>query len=234
MQSWGTQSRFTVRDTGAEPSKSGAIGLICAALGRPRDQAVDDLASLKMGVRVDREGVMAMDFHTAGGSHRVGEVYGVISADGKHIRTVTSNRYYLADADFLVGFEGDDWELLERVQEALGNPRWALYLGRKAFTPSVPVFIPDGLRRDQALVEALKTYPWPRLMAQLPTRRPERLRAVLETAIGVGEEVRCDQPVGAAFEYPRKFTLRHITTTFWGLGDDVPIREDAQACSSHD
>ena len=28
MQSWGTQSNFTVRDTGLEPSKSGIIGLI--------------------------------------------------------------------------------------------------------------------------------------------------------------------------------------------------------------
>ena len=32
MQAWGTQSRFTVRDTGLEPSKSGVIGLLCAAL----------------------------------------------------------------------------------------------------------------------------------------------------------------------------------------------------------
>ena len=38
MQSWGTQSRFGHRDTGTEPSKSGVIGLLCAALGWPRDQ----------------------------------------------------------------------------------------------------------------------------------------------------------------------------------------------------
>ncbi len=36
LQSWGTQSRFRVRDTGREPSKSGVIGLLCTALGRPR------------------------------------------------------------------------------------------------------------------------------------------------------------------------------------------------------
>ena len=30
MQSWGVQSRFTVRDTGLEPSKSGVVGLIAA------------------------------------------------------------------------------------------------------------------------------------------------------------------------------------------------------------
>ena len=36
MQSWGLESRFDQRDTGREPSKSGVLGLICAALGKPR------------------------------------------------------------------------------------------------------------------------------------------------------------------------------------------------------
>ena len=36
LQSWGTSSRFPQRDTGFEPSKSGVIGLLCAALGKPR------------------------------------------------------------------------------------------------------------------------------------------------------------------------------------------------------
>jgi CRISPR system Cascade subunit CasD len=56
MQSWGTRSRFQERDTEREPSKSGLIGLICAALGRDRNETVEDLAALKMAVRVDREG----------------------------------------------------------------------------------------------------------------------------------------------------------------------------------
>ena len=33
MQSWGTDSKFDVRRTGREPSKSGVIGLVAAALG---------------------------------------------------------------------------------------------------------------------------------------------------------------------------------------------------------
>ena len=52
MQSWGTQGRFDVRDTEREPSKSGVVGLLCAALGRDRSEPLDDLASLRMGVRV--------------------------------------------------------------------------------------------------------------------------------------------------------------------------------------
>ena len=56
MQSWGTQSRFFTRDTGHEPSKSGVIGVLCAALGWGREAPLDDLARLRMGVRVDRPG----------------------------------------------------------------------------------------------------------------------------------------------------------------------------------
>ena len=52
MQSWGTQSRFTVRDTGREPSKSGVVGLLCAAVGVPRDdeRQIRRLAELRIAV----------------------------------------------------------------------------------------------------------------------------------------------------------------------------------------
>ena len=33
MQSWGSQSRFSHRDTEREPTKSGVVGLLSAALG---------------------------------------------------------------------------------------------------------------------------------------------------------------------------------------------------------
>ena len=36
MQSWGTDSKFDERRTGREPSKSGVIGLVAAALGIAR------------------------------------------------------------------------------------------------------------------------------------------------------------------------------------------------------
>ena len=65
MQSWGTRSRFSNRDTGLEPSRSGVIGLLCAALGRPREAPLDDFLPLKMAVRVDREGRLMRDYHTA-------------------------------------------------------------------------------------------------------------------------------------------------------------------------
>ena len=83
MQSWGVQSRFGVRDTGLEPSKSGVVGLLCAALGRRRDEPIDDLAALTMGVRVDQEGTMGRDYQTASD---------VLKASGGIKSTETSTR----------------------------------------------------------------------------------------------------------------------------------------------
>ncbi len=99
MQSWGVQSNFTHRDTGFEPSKSGVIGLICAALGRDRAEPIDDLAALKMGVRVDRQGTVLKDYHTA---------KDVMRAGGGIKDTELSDRFYLADAAFLVGLQGEN------------------------------------------------------------------------------------------------------------------------------
>lgn len=212
MQSWGTQSRFTTRDTSLEPSKSGVIGLICAALGRPRSDPLNDLASLRMGIRVDDEGEMASDYHTT---------LDVIKASGakpKAGEAVVSVRYYLADADFLVGLESDQFPILNEINEALGNPHWPLFLGRKSFPPAEPVRLIDGLRPNQALQQALATYP----------RRPRasdnnisHLRLILEDIDG--EAVRIDQPISTFAE--RRFSPRRVRTEFVQLAG-IPLREE--------
>ena len=190
MQSWGISSLFTERDTVREPSKSGVIGIICAALGRPKDADLSDLAALRMGVRVDREGSLEKDFQTAR------DVY---AASGKKtVDSVISNRYYLADAAFLVGLEGPR-ELLALVQIALQQPKYTLYLGRKAFPPTFPVALADGLR-EQPLLEALRDYP------PLVENKPPFYRIVLENE--AGEFIRQDVPINFA---QRTFDTRQIS-----------------------
>ncbi|GER79722.1 MAG: type I-E CRISPR-associated protein Cas5/CasD [Anaerolineales bacterium] len=208
MQSWGTQSRFTVRDTGLEPSKSGVLGLLCAALGidREDDGSLQPLASLRMGVRVDREGLLKVDYHTA---------KNVRMANGKTKDTEVSNRYYLADAVFLVGLESEDLALLEKIQSALGKPVWALFFGRKAFVPSESIVLTDGsglpvgLRKGESLEQSLKGYP------TLCPSEKEKLRVVLEDTDGA--IVRTDQPLSFSRER-RKFAPRRVTVAFF----DVP------------
>jgi CRISPR system Cascade subunit CasD len=216
MQSWGVQSRFTVRDTGLEPSKSGVVGLLCAALGRRRHEPVADLAALTMGVRVDQEGTMARDYHTAGKG-------GILKASGKVERKtlVVSTRYYLADARFLIGLEGNDMALLTQIHNALRDPHWPLYLGRKAFVPGEPVWLPDGLQSGAEMGTVLETYPW---LGPEHAQPPDQVRLVLEDP--GGSEVRPDQPLSFA---ERSFAPRRVSTTF------IPapsVRKEADPCTS--
>ncbi|KAF0249555.1 MAG: CRISPR-associated protein [bacterium] len=229
MQSWGTQSRFSIRDTGQEPSKSGVIGLLCAALGKPRQEKLGDsfptlsqLASLKMAVRVDQSGIVKRDFQTAGGSHlKLDKDYGVIKADAKSRGTVVSERFYLSNADFLVGLESDNQELLERLSYALAHPYWQLCLGRKAFVPALPVYIADGLKNTE-LLETIKHYPWNSLKLY-PSKKPdEKLQLVSDITEETGNkahEVRHDVPISFL---ERRFTIRYTRTEYI----DVPTGGD--------
>jgi CRISPR system Cascade subunit CasD len=209
MQSWGVQSRFTERDTLTEPSKSGVVGLLCAAQGLEREAADVFLAEfnrarVRMGVRVDREGLVRYDYHTAK-DVRIAEAEKVDIQKKTGVRDSVSRRYYLADAAFLVGLESEDLALLTRLFDALATPHWPLYLGRKAFVPSEPVNLPNGLQMGKTLEDALnlKTYP--------PLRPPQkdRLRMILETANG--EIVRPDQPLSFS---QRRFAPRRVSVTF--------------------
>jgi len=196
MQSWGTTSRFDERDTQLEPSKSGVLGLICAALGRDRHEPVEDLAALRMGVRVDHEGMPMRDYQTA---------TGVLIATGKSDlrRTVVSPRYYLSDAAFLVGLEGADEALLTRIHAALRAPHWPLALGRKSFAPGMPVWLPDGLS-PLSLEQALAQYP--RLASLRRMDSQPALRCLLED--DQEGAIRLDQPVAPFAE--RRFGPRFV------------------------
>lgn len=211
MQSWGVQSRFTERDTGAEPSKSGIAGLLCAAQGLNRVQADEFLgifnrAGVSMGVRVDREGTVRYDFQTAQDIRKA-------DADRVNLETKSgvgssvSRRYYLADALFLVGLGSDDLCLLETLYAALSNPTWPLYLGRKAYLPGIPVWIKDGLKKDMGLFEALSFDSIPYL-GRNPC--PNRVRLVIEDVHG--ELVRPDQPISFVTRRfaPRRITIRYL------------------------
>lgn len=196
MMSWGDHSRFTIRDSRREPTKSAVIGLLCAALGRPRWEPIDDLATLKMGVRVNQEGVVQCDYHT---------VMDSIKSSGSKGDTVISQRYYVADADYLIGLEGDR-PLLDTLDDALQVPCWQLYFGRKSFVPSRPVQI--GVV-DVSLLDALKQYPY---MARRRGQQSQRLRFVLEVADSL--DVRQDVPLDWQ---KRLFGSRCVETAFHNL-----------------
>ncbi len=213
LQSWGMSSRFSIRDTAKEPSKSGVIGLLCAALGISRNDAntdnpiFDALTKLKFGVRVNREGVMQKDYHTA---------QNIAKADGGTKDTELSTRWYLADADFLVGLESDDLQFLETLQNAVKNPKWQLFLGRKSFLPSVPIYFREGVFSDRELEEFLESEKVEKLLKEydelLGIKRKTyetSKRLVIESENG--NEVRQDVPLCLK---TRRFSIRRVETKF--------------------
>lgn len=199
MQSWGTTSRFDQRDTGKEPSKSGVIGLLAAALGIDRENwnDLEPLTYLSMAVRHDRPGSPKRDYQTA---------QNVISADHSKIHgTAVTLRDYLADAAFLVGLEGGDGVLLAKCHAALRDPVWPLALGRKSYVPSEPIWVEDGLK-DAPLMEVLRRWPWivlPRRWEELPAK----LLVSFESEDGSGL-LKMDQPLSPFAE--RRFGARFV------------------------
>ena len=215
MQSWGTRSRFDDRDTERLPSKSGVLGVLCAARGLPRDapdERLRELTSLRMGVRLDRPGALQADYHTVKPFPRRGAAPTRTSGSDKSVAFLT-RRHYLADAVFLVGVDGPEL-LLEELHARLAAPAWPLALGRKSFPPGLPVYLRDGLRSAR-LEEALSEYPWlPLLHEAVPEAWPRRsmpptLEAEVECLPGEAGEPRQDVPLSFNWEH-RAFTIRRV------------------------
>jgi CRISPR system Cascade subunit CasD len=138
MQSWGFASRFQRRTTGLHPTKSGVIGLICAAMGLPKgspeeQEALPKLAKLTMtSIAMPRYHVRRMeDFHTVLNTRR--------ASSKMNDDPVVTRRQYLQDARFGVILAGDR-DLLERVAAALQNPVWGVWFGRKNCIPAEPIY----------------------------------------------------------------------------------------------
>ena len=145
LQSWGFGSRFQRRTTGMHPTKSGVVGLICAAMGigKGTDEERDvlpKLAALKMtSITIPRKSEAASapllirrleDYHTVLGTRR--------ASGSMNPNAVETRRQYLLNARFGVILEGDR-AVLERVAAALQDPVWGVWLGRKSCIPASPI-----------------------------------------------------------------------------------------------
>ena len=178
MQSWGERARWSVRDTAPEPTKSGVVGLLACALGLSADADLRALSeNIRIGIRCDRPGIRLVDYHTVGGGY---DEPMLLMADGKpkYIpntnpklpHTEPTHRAYLHDASFFVAIQSDD-ETIAQLAEAVQDPVWIFFLGRKSCPPSEPVFVGTG--DYSTLEEALRQ--------NLPVaEKSGTLRAVLE------------------------------------------------------
>lgn len=205
MQSWGVTSKFDTRRTAREPTKSGVIGLVAAAMGirRGEDEALVELSAMRFGVRVDREGKMLRDYHTAE------------SATSSYVTA----RYYLADAAFVVGLESDNEALLRRIEEALAHPAFPLYLGRRSCPPIGRICL--GVA-DAPLEQALTAVP------PQAARGAGALRLVMDAPEGMIGSIARDVPVSFNPTH-RRYAFRRVTereiTPDAGNTDHDPMAE---------
>ncbi|WP_462187164.1 MULTISPECIES: type I-E CRISPR-associated protein Cas5/CasD [unclassified Frankia] len=181
LQSWGEHSTFTDRDTVAFPTRSGLVGLLAGAVGLRRGEPLTRFDPLGFTVRVDAPGVPLTDFHTVGGGLPAARTAPI--ADGKHrsgeTGTIVSRRRYLSDAAFTVAVTGPDI-LVAELGEALREPRWQPYLGRRSCPPDQPLLLHAGVNDPE---EHLRTLvPLPRRRRRLRTTPPDTtVDLILET-----------------------------------------------------
>lgn len=194
LQSWGINSNFDTRATERYPSKSGVIGLLAAAQGIRRDGDLSALRALRFGVRVDKEGTLLRDFHTA---H---------SAKSSYV----TYRYYLADAVFLAGVESQDEAFLRRLDDALKNPAFPLFLGRRSCPPTLPLSL--GIREGVGVCDALNREPWiaPEWYQKRVERRkePQTLRVITDAAPNEYGSVSVRDSPESFSPYHRKYGYR--------------------------
>lgn len=201
LQAWGAESKFEQRRTLGFPTKSGVIGMLAAALGFTREESPEELNQLRFGIRADREGTYLRDYHTAHGNQEK--------------NAYITERYYLADAVFLVGLESEDPARLNLIADALMHPAYPLYLGRRSCPPTMPLII--GIR-DTDLLTALREEPWLlQEWRQVQSAESERRLRILTDA---------DAPENASplRDYAESFSQKHRRHT-WRLVKEHPYQQ---------
>lgn len=174
LQSWGSPSRFTRRETEAQPTKSGILGLLAAAEGRRRSDPIEDLLHLELGVRTEQQGAPLRDFHTA--HHQI----------TKKAMPLT-HRFYWSDAVF-TAHVGGPLDVLEGLAEALRDPAYPLYLGRRSCVPEGRMVL--GIS-EGGVASSLRDTPWAPGEAG---RKAARGSSVVEVPVQADQSVFPDQP----------------------------------------
>ncbi len=158
LQAWGHDSKFGVRDTLNFPTRSGVLGLLCCARGAggPEVEWLKQMNALSMEVRayarIDANGQPLLrepalcDFQMVGSGYDDSDPWQSLlipkTSEGKKAvggGTKMTYRYYLQDSVFAVVLAVPS-EQAESLAEALQNPVWDLYLGRKNCVPTELIY----------------------------------------------------------------------------------------------
>ena len=228
IQAWGDESKYDIRGTRNEPTKSGVIGLQAVSMGYRRDsEEIKIMAEkLRMGIRVDQPGIIIRDFHSARPPKYRKDGTLTYECDGSIIMDKApyiTQRYYLCDACFLVGLECEEEEFLHDLSEALTAPVLPIYLGRRSCPPSLPILLRIT---DTDLETSLKETEWLASDWYRDKYKCIRARIVTETKKGnIAWHTRMDQPVSYN-PIHRRYTLRGVDReqyVFLGVYEHDPM-----------
>jgi CRISPR system Cascade subunit CasD len=174
LQSWGADSKFGRRDTLNFPTKSGILGLLLCAMGAsgPQRELLAELSPLRLTVisfhrskRNDEDNQIEqppilMDFHMVGSGYDERDPWQTMhipkTFEGKKAvggGTKMTYRYYLQDARFVAIMEIPSKRTME-IGEAMLNPVFDLYLGRKHCVPTDLIYRGVYKEESEALAKA--------------------------------------------------------------------------------
>lgn len=171
LQSWGFDSKFGRRDTLDFPTRSGILGLICAALGAGGEQR--ELLSRFVGLKQTvvsfahekqraTSSLRLCDYQVVGNGYAPKDPWQALLIPKREYGKKTSSdsgkityRYYLQGAVFAVALELPHG-MAEEIAFALQNPVWDIYLGRKCCAPTDFVYRGTFETEDMALDHAVQ------------------------------------------------------------------------------
>ncbi|MEI8102570.1 MAG: type I-E CRISPR-associated protein Cas5/CasD [Chlorobium sp.] len=168
LQSWGADSRFGRRGTLDFPTKSGILGLLCCALGAGGEQTelLKEMGALRQTVlsfrRSKEREALLRDFQMVGSGYDNKKPWETLLIPKKSDGTAAVNggskityRYYLQDTAFAAIMEAPTGKT-ELFADALANPVWDIYLGRKCCVPTDFIYQGSFATESSAIVRALE------------------------------------------------------------------------------
>ncbi|PXF30797.1 CRISPR-associated protein Cas5 [Pokkaliibacter plantistimulans] len=154
MASWGDIAVGESRHSHSGPTKAAVLGLVAAALGIRREEEATHLAlnqRYALATAVRSKGQLLRDYHTVQAPDSVGKFRyrtrrDELVAGRERLGTVLSSREYRTDALAWVALrvsqhgerDGVPFTLAD-IAEALQQPRFSLYLGRKSCPLAAPL-----------------------------------------------------------------------------------------------
>lgn len=218
LSAWGETAVGEYRPSANYPSESALIGLLGAALGIDRsDEEQHHILrdELFFAIGVQSAGRLLRDYQTA-------QVPGRVSLKNRphHTRrdeldmpkedlnTILSTRDYRQDAACLVAVQAkSDASLsLADLAQAIQQPKFVLYIGRKACPPSLPLW-PQVIEADNVL-QAMEAY-----RGMLAERTGESVASVERLTWGAG--------INAGLQHDLKLVRkdRLLSRMRWQFGD---------------